>query len=70
MVGDIQNRETAKRAADSCDVIFHCVGIPVDRFRDHIPISQNMISAMQATGAKAVLLSSFWSYGPLAKRIL
>jgi uncharacterized protein YbjT (DUF2867 family) len=64
MVGDLQDRETTKRAANSCDVIFHCVGVPVDRFRDHIWISQNTISAIQVTGAKAVLLSSFWSYGP------
>jgi nucleoside-diphosphate-sugar epimerase len=64
MIGDLMDQETAKRAADSCEVIFHCVGVPVERFRDHIPISQNTIAAMRATGAKGLLLSSFWSYGP------
>lgn len=43
----------------------HCVGVPVERFNDHISIARNTVSAMRATGARAVLVSSFWSYGPV-----
>lgn len=64
VVADLQDESAAKQASDACEVIFHCVGLPVERFRDHIPISRNTISAMQAAGARGILVSSFWSYGP------
>ena len=64
VVANLRDPEAAGRAADSCHVIFHCVGLPVERFRDHLSISKNTIRAMQATGAKGVLIGSFWSYGP------
>ncbi len=58
------NSEAAKQAADSCDIIFHCVGVPLETYSHHITISKNTIAAMQTTGAKSILVSSFWSYGP------
>jgi nucleoside-diphosphate-sugar epimerase len=64
VAADFLDLEAAKQAADSCDVIFHCVGVPLESYPQHIAISRNTIGAMQATGAKSILVSSFWSYGP------
>ncbi|MFN8005961.1 MAG: NAD(P)H-binding protein [Terriglobia bacterium] len=64
VAANLSDSEAAKRAADSCEVIFHCVGVPLQTYQEHIPIARNTVAAMEATGAKAVLVSSFWSYGP------
>jgi len=62
---DLKSPEAAKRAADSCQVIFHCVGVPVQRFGDHLPLARNTAAAMLSTGARGVLIGSFWSYEPI-----
>jgi len=62
---DLKYGEAARRAADSCDLIFHCLGVPLNRFRDHIPLARSTVSAMRSTGARGLLVGSFWSYEPI-----
>lgn len=62
---DLRDREAAVRACDDCQLIFHCVGLPVENFSDHVPVTQNTLAAMRAQGARGVLIGSFWSYGPV-----
>ncbi len=61
---DLTDPEATQRAAETCDLLFHCVGLPVDRFSDHLVISRHVVGAAQAAGARLVLLGAFWSYGP------
>ncbi|MGD8700549.1 MAG: NAD(P)H-binding protein [Gemmatimonadales bacterium] len=62
--GDLGDPSAAAKAAEGCDLIFDCVGLPMERFADHIVIARNTAQAAQAQGARAVLVTSYWSYGP------
>jgi nucleoside-diphosphate-sugar epimerase len=62
---DLSDPEAAARAVDSCDVVFHCVGLPVQRFRDHLAISRTVLGAARKAEARPVLITSYWSYGPV-----
>ncbi|NIR45054.1 MAG: NAD(P)H-binding protein [Gemmatimonadetes bacterium] len=61
---DLSEREAAVGAAAGCDLVFHCVGLPADRFPLHLPLTRNTVAAMEAHGARGVLVTSYWSYGP------
>lgn len=65
---DLYDGEEARRAADGCDLIFHCIGLPAGRFPDHLKLTRNTIEAMRSSGARGLLISSFWSYWPLPGR--
>jgi len=60
---DLFNQDHATHAADACDVIFHCVGLPMDRYTSHVELGHNTAHAMRSTGAKCVLVSGYWSFG-------
>jgi nucleoside-diphosphate-sugar epimerase len=62
---DLLQKEAAIRAADGCDLILHCVGLPYPRFRQHPPIARNTAEAMKATGARGLLVSSYYAYEPI-----
>jgi nucleoside-diphosphate-sugar epimerase len=61
---DLTDRNAAIQAAEGCDLIFDCVGLPLERFHLHVAIAQNVAAAMEASGARGVLVTSYWSYGP------
>ncbi len=61
---DLMDPAAAVRAANSCDLLFHCVGLPVDRFADHLVISRNVVEAAHDTDGRLLLLGAYWSYGP------
>jgi nucleoside-diphosphate-sugar epimerase len=61
---DLCDPDAAKAAAEACDLIFDCVGLPMDRFADHVLIARNTAQAARAHGARTVLVTSYWSYGP------
>jgi nucleoside-diphosphate-sugar epimerase len=63
-VAGLLDREAAVAAAQGCDLIFHCVGVPLHRFDLHPHMTRNTAAAMRAHGARGVLVTSFWSYGP------
>jgi nucleoside-diphosphate-sugar epimerase len=63
---DLGENSAATRAAAGCDVIFHCVGLPYAEFRNHPIIAQKTAIAMHDTGARCVLLSSYYAYWPIA----
>jgi len=60
---DLFDVEQATHAADACDVIFHCVGLPMDRYAGHVELGRNTAQAMRSTGAACVLVSGYWSFG-------
>jgi nucleoside-diphosphate-sugar epimerase len=61
---DLTDRDAAIQAAQGCDLIFDCVGLPLERFHLHVAIAQNVAAAMEASGARGLLVTSYWSYGP------
>lgn len=61
---DLSDPAAAVEAAVGCDVIFDCVGLPMERFADHVSIARNTAEAARAHGARTVLVTSYWSYGP------
>lgn len=67
---DLYDQDAAHLAAEGCSLIFHCVGLPAERFADHLTLTRNTISAMRSSGARGLLISSFWSYWPLPERPL
>ena len=60
---DLFDIEQATHAADGCDVIFHCVGLPMERYTEHVELGRITAQAMRSTGASCVLVSGYWSFG-------
>ncbi|MCB9846812.1 MAG: NAD(P)H-binding protein [Phycisphaeraceae bacterium] len=63
VTADLFDAEMATHAADGCDVIFQCVGLPMERYTDHVELGRVTAQAMRSTGAACVLVSGYWSYG-------
>ncbi|MGD8867250.1 MAG: NAD(P)H-binding protein [Gemmatimonadales bacterium] len=61
---DLSDPAAAAEAALGCDLIFDCVGLPMDRYADHVLIARNTAEAARAHGARTALVTSYWSYGP------
>lgn len=61
---DIGDREAADRAADGCDLVVHAVGLPAEAFELHVPLARSTVESARGAGARAFLVTSYWSYGP------
>jgi nucleoside-diphosphate-sugar epimerase len=61
---DLVDAVAAIGAAEGCDLIFDCVGLPMERFADHVVIARNTAEAAGTHSARTVLVTSYWSYGP------
>lgn len=64
-VADLNRTEEAVRAADGCSVVFHCIGLPLDQFRDHIALTRNTLTATKSAGARCVVIGGYWQYTPV-----
>lgn len=67
-VVDAADRSRVRDALRGCDVLFHCVGLPMEAFGRHVGIARAVTGAAEDVGARPLLLSSYWSYGPLPDR--
>lgn len=67
-VVDAADRSGVREALDGCDVVFHCVGLPMEAFARHVDLARIVTGAAGDAGARPLLLSSYWSYGPLPDR--
>jgi nucleoside-diphosphate-sugar epimerase len=63
VTADLFDAQLATHAADGCDVIFHCVGLPMERYTRHVELGRNTAQAMRSTGASCTLVSGYWSFG-------
>jgi nucleoside-diphosphate-sugar epimerase len=61
---DLTDAAAAIEVAAGCDLIFHCVGLPLERFPDHVTLARHTAAAMSAHAARGLLVTSYWSYGP------
>jgi nucleoside-diphosphate-sugar epimerase len=66
MAADLLEPEQAKRAVAGSDLVFHCLGFPMERIADHPIAARNLATAL-AGGPRCVHVSSYWSYIPIRK---
>lgn len=62
---DLAQPAAACRVAEGCDVLFHCVGLPLAAYETHVRLARSTAEAMRVSGARAVAASSYWSFGPV-----
>lgn len=61
---DLEDPRAAVDAVRGCDLAIHAVGLPAELFDRHVPIARNVADACREAGARAFLVTSYWSYGP------
>jgi len=64
---DACDGSATRDALAGCDVVFDCIGLPLERIGDHSVTARNVASAIEATGARCVHVSSYWSYVPIQR---
>jgi nucleoside-diphosphate-sugar epimerase len=64
---DIHDPGAAAHAAEGADLIFHCVGLPYPQFADHPLLARSTAEAMRRTGARCLLVSSYYAYEPILR---
>lgn len=67
MAADALDDHGLRHALAGCDLVFDCIGLPMERIADHPVTARNLAAAIGATGARAVHVSSFWAYLPLRR---
>ena len=61
---DLEDPAAAAGAARDRHLVVHAVGLPAEAFDRHVPIARNAVAACREAGARAFLVTSYWSYGP------
>ena len=62
---DLLDGAPTLRSVEGCDLVFDCIGLPLDRIAGHPVAARNIALAVKETGARCVHVSSFWAYLPL-----
>lgn len=62
---DLVDPHAARAAAADADLLFHCVGLPAETMHLLGPIAENVAATTTETGARGVLVTSYWSYEPV-----
>ena len=55
------------RAVAGCDLVVDCVGLPASHMQDHARVAANIAATMKQSGARALHVSSYWAYLPVAR---
>lgn len=61
---DALDADSLARAVEGCDLVVDTIGLPPERMADHPLTARNAGSAAGATGARCLLVSSYWSFLP------
>lgn len=69
-VADALDGEAVRRAVAGCALVVDCVGLPADRMKDHAVVAGHVAEAARAAGARALLVSSYWSYLPARGEVI
>ncbi|MCZ7563461.1 MAG: NAD(P)H-binding protein [Burkholderiales bacterium] len=67
VAADALDGAAIRRALAGCDAVFDCIGLPLERIRDHPPTARNAVEAARETGARLVHVSSYWAYIPIVR---
>jgi len=63
-VGDATDPASLRSAVAGCDLVVDCIGLPPERMADHPKTAENLAAAIAETGARCLLVCSYWSYFP------
>jgi len=69
-VGDATDPESLRSAVAGCDLVVDCIGLPPERMGDHPKTALNLAAAIGKTGARCLLVCSYWSYFPHREEIV
>lgn len=68
MAADLLQKGGALAACQGASVIYHCAGVPYERWSQDLPIiMDNVLAAVQATGAVLVYADNCYMYAPTAR---
>lgn len=70
VAADLLDAEATRRAIEDCDLVFDCIGFPMDRMADHPRTAKNIAGAIASTGARCVHVSSYWCYIPIQRNLV
>jgi nucleoside-diphosphate-sugar epimerase len=62
---DLNNPAEMHAAAEGCDMLFLCAGLPLEQYQQHLAIGRNFAQAMMHHRCKGMLVSGYWSYHPI-----
>jgi nucleoside-diphosphate-sugar epimerase len=65
VAADALEPDQARMAADGCDLVVDCIGLPANRMADHPRTARNIADAAGRSGARCLQVSSFWAYLPI-----
>jgi nucleoside-diphosphate-sugar epimerase len=61
---DALDADSLARAVEGCDLVVDAIGLPPGRMAAHPVTARNVASVTGATGARCLLVSSYWSFFP------
>jgi len=67
---DALDGEAIRRAVEACGLVVDCVGLPAERMEDHATVARHVAEAARAAGARAFLVSSYWSFLPACSEVI
>lgn len=68
MAADLLQKESALAACQGAAVIYHCAGVPYERWSQELPIiMDNVLAAAQATGSVLVYADNCYMYAPTSR---
>jgi nucleoside-diphosphate-sugar epimerase len=70
VAADMLDRDAAARAIDGCELVFDCIGLPMERMEDHPKTARNIARSIEKNGARCLQISSYWPYIPLRDTIV
>lgn len=67
VAADATEHDATVRAAEGCDLVVDCIGLPPEQMKSHPETARSIAAAVLNSGARCIQVSSFWSYLPIAK---
>ena len=65
--GDALDFTSLANALAGCDLVVDCIGLPGRRMADHPATARNIARWIDESGARAVQVSSYWSFMPIER---
>ena len=67
IAANLLQADETRRAIESADIVFDCLGLPSDQMHLHPVAARHVADAVRAAKVRCVQVSSFWAYLPLRR---